>query len=174
MLLHYLLQYLFLLVLKISLLGEIFQQRERFFRSSCSRPEVFYKKGVLRNFTKSKTKHLRQSVFTAKLYALELLLQLQKLWHGYFQNCLKNTYGLYLKFFRPDNWKEKKFSKQGSLTKFFPTNPLNNLVLTFVYVSRVLHFPQTAYFRSMKKTCLLNPLVKNISPVNLISGFSLS
>ena len=35
-----------------------------------SRPEVFYKKGVLRNFTKFTGKHLRQSLFFNKVAGL--------------------------------------------------------------------------------------------------------
>ena len=35
--------------------------------SRSSRPEVFYKKGVLRNFAKFIRKHLRQKLFLIKL-----------------------------------------------------------------------------------------------------------
>ena len=44
------------------------------YRSSC--PEVFFKKGVLRNFAKFTGKHLRQSLFFNKVADLGLGLQL--------------------------------------------------------------------------------------------------
>ena len=50
-----------------------------------SRPEVFRKKGVLRNFAKFTGKHLRQSLFFNKVARLRLATLLKKrLWHRYF------------------------------------------------------------------------------------------
>ena len=50
-----------------------------------SRPEVFCKKGVLRNFTKFKGKHLYQSVFFNKVAGLRPATLLKKrLWHRCF------------------------------------------------------------------------------------------
>ena len=56
----------------ISLLPE----KKVFFFLSCrsSRPEVFRKKGVFRNFAKFTGKHLRQSLFFNKVVGLRLLL----------------------------------------------------------------------------------------------------
>ena len=45
-------------------------------------PEVFCKKGVLRNFAKFMGKHLRQSLYFNKVAGLTLLKQ--RLWHKYF------------------------------------------------------------------------------------------
>ena len=50
-----------------------------------SRPEVFCKKGVLRNFTKSTGKHLCQSLFFNKVAGLKPATLLKKrLWHRFF------------------------------------------------------------------------------------------
>ena len=50
-----------------------------------SRPEVFCKKGVLKNFTKFTEKHLCQSLFLNKDAALRPVTLLKKrLWHRYF------------------------------------------------------------------------------------------
>ena len=50
-----------------------------------SRPEVFCKKGVLRNFTKFKGKHLCQSLFFNKVAGLRPATLLKKrLWHRCF------------------------------------------------------------------------------------------
>ena len=49
-----------------------------------SRPEVFCKKGVLRNFTKFTGKHLCQSPFLIKLQASGLKLLKKRLWHTCF------------------------------------------------------------------------------------------
>ena len=45
-----------------------------FYNFRCSRPEVFYKIGVLRNFAKFIGKHLRQSLFFNKVAGLGLQL----------------------------------------------------------------------------------------------------
>ena len=53
------------------------------FRSS--RPEVFYKKDVFRNFAKFKGKHLCKSLFFNKVAGLRPATLLKKrLWHRYF------------------------------------------------------------------------------------------
>ena len=50
-----------------------------------SRPKVFCKKGVLRNFTKFTGKHLYQSLFLNKVAGLRPATLLKKrLWHRYF------------------------------------------------------------------------------------------
>ena len=53
-----------------------FLRQRRFSFLSCrsSRPEVFCKKGVFRNFTKFTAKHLRQGLFFDKVAGLRLLL----------------------------------------------------------------------------------------------------
>ena len=48
-----------------------------------SRPELFYKKGVLNNFTKFTGKHLYQSLFSYQASGLQLYLK-KRLWHGCF------------------------------------------------------------------------------------------
>ena len=48
-----------------------------------SRPEVFYKKVVLRNFAKFTRKHLRQRVFFNKVAGLRLFIK-KGLWHRCF------------------------------------------------------------------------------------------
>ena len=54
-------------------------------RSRCSRPEVFYKKGVLKNFTKFTGKHLCQSLFFNKVARLRpSTLLKKKLWYRCF------------------------------------------------------------------------------------------
>ena len=45
-------------------------------RYKSSRPEVFYKKGVLENFAKFTGKHLCQSLFFSKVAGVGLSLQL--------------------------------------------------------------------------------------------------
>ena len=56
---------------------------DSFFRSS--RPDVFHKKGVLRNFAKSTRKHLCQSFFFNKVAGLRPATLLKKtLWHRCF------------------------------------------------------------------------------------------
>ena len=53
------------------------------FRSS--RPKVFYKKGVLRNFAKFTRKHLHQSLFFNKVVRLRpATLYKKRLWHRCF------------------------------------------------------------------------------------------
>ena len=55
----------------------------RFYRSSC--PEVFCKKGVLRNFAKFTGKHLCQNLFFNKVAGLRPATLLKNsLWHKYF------------------------------------------------------------------------------------------
>ena len=55
------------------------------FLCGSSRPEVFCKKGVLKNFTKFTEKHLCQSLFLNKDAALRPVTLLKKrLWHRYF------------------------------------------------------------------------------------------
>ena len=50
-----------------------------------SRPEMFYKKGVLRNFAKFTKRHLCQSHFFNKVAGLRPATSLEKgLWHRYF------------------------------------------------------------------------------------------
>ena len=50
-----------------------------------SRPDVFCKRGVLRNFAKLTRKHLRQILFFNKVAGLRPATLLQKsLWHRYF------------------------------------------------------------------------------------------
>ena len=49
------------------------------------RPDVFYKKGVLRNFTKFTGKRLRQSLFFDKIADLACnFIKKERLWHRYF------------------------------------------------------------------------------------------
>ena len=57
-----------------------FLRKRRFYFLSCrsSRPEVFCKKGVLRNFTKFTGKHLRQSLFFSKVAGLRLCRSFRK------------------------------------------------------------------------------------------------
>ena len=63
--------------------------KQKCFRSS--RPEVFCKKGVLRNFAKFTGKHLCQSLFFNKVTGLRAATLLKKrLWHRCFtMNFLK-------------------------------------------------------------------------------------
>ena len=49
-----------------------------------SRPEVFYKKGVLKNFAKFTGKHLCQSLFLIKLLAEACNVIKKRLWHRRF------------------------------------------------------------------------------------------
>ena len=49
-----------------------------------SRPEVFCKKGVLRNFTKFTGKHLCMSLFFNKVAGQPATLLKTRLWHRYF------------------------------------------------------------------------------------------
>ena len=58
-----------------------YQQYRKKFRSS--RPKVFYKKGVLKNFTKFTGKHLCQRLFFNKVAGLRLY-QKKRLWHRCF------------------------------------------------------------------------------------------
>ena len=54
-------------------------------KNRSSRPEVFCKKGVPRNFAKFTRKHLCQSLFFNKVADLRRAILLKKtLWHGYF------------------------------------------------------------------------------------------
>ena len=46
-------------------------------------PEVYYKKGVLKNFAKLTGKHLSQSLFSIKLQAPPTTLLKKRLWHRY-------------------------------------------------------------------------------------------
>ena len=48
--------------------------KEKLKNISLSRPEVFCKKGVLRNLTKFTGKHLRQNLFFNKVVGFRLLL----------------------------------------------------------------------------------------------------
>ena len=79
------------------------------FRSS--RPEMFCKKGVLRNFTKFTGKHLCQSLFFKSLRPATLLKK--RLWH----RCFPVNF---VKFLRIPFWKNSSggcfwtFSKQGT------------------------------------------------------------
>ena len=66
--------------------------------SSCSRPVVFYKKSILKNFQKFTRKHLCQSLFFNKVADLRLVTLLKKrLWHRFFPvnfaKFLRNTSG---------------------------------------------------------------------------------
>ena len=56
--------------------NSFFLRKRRFSFLSCrsSRPEVFCKKGVFRNFTKFSGLHLRQCLFFSKVAGLRLLL----------------------------------------------------------------------------------------------------
>ena len=59
-------------------------QRQTFFRSS-RHPEVFCKKGVLRNFAKFTEKHLYQSLFFNKTAGLRPAILFKKMpWQRYF------------------------------------------------------------------------------------------
>ena len=62
-----------------------------FFTFRSSRPEIFCKKGVLRNFAKFTRKHLCESLFFNNVAYLSLQLYLKKrLWHRCFPvNCAK-------------------------------------------------------------------------------------
>ena len=65
------------------LLKDILENFERINRGSC--PEVFCKKGALRNFTKSTGKHLCQSLFLNKVASLRPATLLKKrLWYRCF------------------------------------------------------------------------------------------
>ena len=71
------------------------------FRSS--HPEVFCKKGVLRNFTKFTGKHLRQSLFFNKVAGLRpVTLFKKRLWH----RCFPLTFAKFLRtpFFMEHFW----------------------------------------------------------------------
>ena len=66
--------------------------KEAEYRSS--RPEVFYKKGVLRNFAKFVGKHLCQSLFFNKVAGLRpATLLKKKLWH----RCLPVNFEKFLR-----------------------------------------------------------------------------
>ena len=59
-----------------------------------SRPEVFYKKGVLRNFAKFTGKHLCQSLFFNKVAGMRTATLLKKrLWH----RCFPLNFAKFLK-----------------------------------------------------------------------------
>ena len=71
--------------------------RDVFRKSRSSRPEVFCKKGVLRNFTKITVKHPCQSLFFNKVAGLRIAnLLKERLWHKCFTvnflKFLKNTF----------------------------------------------------------------------------------
>ena len=58
---------------------------QQYFHKQKQPPKVFYKKGVLRNFTKLTGKHLRHSLFFNKVAALSPATLLKKrLWHKCF------------------------------------------------------------------------------------------
>ena len=62
-----------------------FQEKILSAEARSSRPEVFCKKGVLRNFTNFKGKHLCQSLFFNKVAGLRPATLLKKrLWHRCF------------------------------------------------------------------------------------------
>ena len=73
---------------------DIFREYYKIFRSilftdRSSGPEVFYKKGVLRNFAKFTGKHLCQSLFLNKVPGLgPATLLIKRLWHW----CFSRSY----------------------------------------------------------------------------------
>ena len=72
----------------------IFLNLDSLMRSS--RPEVFYKKGVLRNFAKYTGKQLCQSLFFNKVADLRLATLLKKrLWH----RCFPDNFAKFLRTF---------------------------------------------------------------------------
>ena len=69
----------------LKILSETIADVDRNFSSRSSRPEVFCKKGVLRNFTKFAGKHLCQSLFFNKVAGLRpATLLKERLWHRCF------------------------------------------------------------------------------------------
>ena len=78
----------------------LFIKKKLFLKKSASRnshPEVFYKKGVLRNFEKFTGKHLCQSLFFNKVAGLRPATLLKKrLWHRRFPvdfaKCLTTSF----------------------------------------------------------------------------------
>ena len=67
------------------LLKKTEQHDQQILRNRSSRPDVFCKKGVLRNFAKFTGQHLCQSLYFNKVAGLRAATLLkQRLWHTYF------------------------------------------------------------------------------------------
>ena len=96
-------------------------------RIRSSRPEVFYKKGVLKNFSKLTRKHLRRSLFLNKIAGLRLLILLKKrLWH----KCFPVNFVKYLRIpiFIEHLWWLLLQNNKHYLDRFIPMNSRELLI----------------------------------------------
>ena len=81
-------------------------------KNASSRPEVFCKKDVLRNFTKFTGKHLCRSLFLGKVAGLKLATLLKKrVWH----KCFPVNFANFLRtpFFIEHLWWQLLFNADG-------------------------------------------------------------
>ena len=103
-----------------------------FSKTRSSRPEVFCKKDVLRNFAKSTVKHLCQILFFDKVAGLRLATLFKKrLWYRFFpENCVKF---LRTPFLQNQNTSGGCFFKNPLLTQKFGNHVvLNSMWLSFI------------------------------------------